>query len=83
MSAPTNGSLQSFDDIPLITEDDLDALFGQVRFVNVKELARFLGLSPKTIYNHIKRGNIKVLRVGRNIRISREAVRCLLNNTRD
>jgi excisionase family DNA binding protein len=79
MSTPTNGSLRSSDDIPLISEDDLDALFGQVRFVNVKELARFLGLSPKTIYNHIKRGNIKALRVGRNIRISRESVRCLLN----
>jgi hypothetical protein len=59
MSALTNGSPQSFDNIPLITEDDLDALFGQVRFVNVKELARFLGLSPKTIYNHIKRGTSK------------------------
>jgi excisionase family DNA binding protein len=78
---PTNGSPQSSDNISLLTEDDLNALFGQARFVNVKELARFLGLSPKTIYNRIENGSIKVLRVGRNIRISRETVRCLLNQT--
>jgi excisionase family DNA binding protein len=76
---PKNGSPQSSDNPPLLTEDDLNALFGQARFVNVKELARFLGLSPKTIYNHIEDGSIKVLRVGRNIRISRETVRRLLN----
>ncbi len=40
-------------------------------FLTIPEVAALLHLSPATVWRHIRRGNLKALKIGRNYRIRR------------
>lgn len=48
--------------------------------LTVKEAAAFLKLSPDTIYRATKAGTLPHVRIGRSIRLSREALEDFLKN---
>ena len=48
--------------------------------LTVKEAAAFLKLSPDTIYRATKAGTLPHVRIGRSIRLSREALEEVLKN---
>ena len=48
--------------------------------LTVKEAAAFLKLSPDTIYRATKAGTLPHVRIGRSIRLSREALEDVLKN---
>jgi len=43
-----------------------------VEFLNIGEVAKLLGLHEITIRRHIKRGDLKAVRVGRGVRVRKE-----------
>jgi excisionase family DNA binding protein len=49
--------------------------------LTVKEAAAFLKLSPDTIYRATKAGTLPHVRIGRSIRLSREALEEYLSNS--
>lgn len=49
------------------------------RFISTTELARILGVSRVTIFNRIKNGSIKALKIGRNFVIDKDEVPELKN----
>ncbi len=46
-------------------------------FLTVSEAAEMLKTSPKTVYNLIKSGSLKVTKLGRSLRISLAAIKAL------
>ena len=45
------------------------------QYFSIAEVAKFLGLSRTAVYNKVKKGQIKAIRVGRSFAISDETVR--------
>lgn len=52
------------------------------RLMSVKEVARLLDVCTKTVRRWIRRGDIHVHRVGRNLRIAEEDLQIFLNRSR-
>jgi len=49
-------------------------------FISIPELAKILGISRIAVYNQVKAGKIKALRIGRNYAISWGYVQTILGN---
>jgi len=44
------------------------------KVLNVRELAKYLGVHPITIYNYLKRKEIPAFRMGKSWRFNRESI---------
>ena len=51
------------------------------KYVSIPELAKFLGLSRIAVYNKVKKGEIKAIRIGRNYAIPQSYVQSVLGKT--
>lgn len=52
----------------------------QVETYTLKEVAEYLKLNRQTLYNNIKRGNIKAVKYGKEYRITEEQLQDLIQN---
>jgi len=50
-------------------------------FVSIKELADLLGISRIAVWNKVKKGQIKAIRIGRSYAISKETIGGILGKT--
>ncbi|MDD8021172.1 MAG: helix-turn-helix domain-containing protein [Acidobacteriota bacterium] len=50
-------------------------------FMTIPQLARLLGLSRIAVYNKVKSGEIKAVRIGRTYAINTKDVACILGKT--
>jgi len=48
-------------------------------FITVKQLADHIGITQKTVYRMVKRGELKCTRFGKSIRFSKDYIRELLD----
>ncbi|MFZ1323451.1 MAG: helix-turn-helix domain-containing protein [Ignavibacteria bacterium] len=52
-----------------------------IKFYNVLEIAKQLGITPMTVRNYIKQGKLKGQRIGRPFLVSEEALKEFLNGS--
>ena len=50
------------------------------QYFSIAEVAKILGLSRTAVYNKVKKGQIKAIRVGRSFAISDEIIKRLVKN---
>ena len=51
------------------------------KYISIPELAKFLGLSRIAVYNKVKKGEIKAIKIGRNYAIPQRYVESILGKT--
>ncbi len=51
------------------------------KYISIMELAKILGLSRITVYNRVKKGEIKAIKIGRSYAIPRRYVDSILGKT--
>ena len=52
-------------------------------YITIPQLARILGVSRIAVYNKVKKGQIKAIKVGRNFAIPRKYIASILGKTLD
>ena len=53
------------------------------RYISTPELAKILGISRIAVYNKVKNGQIKAIRIGKNFAISKKYIDAILGKTLD
>jgi excisionase family DNA binding protein len=51
------------------------------KYISIPQLAKILGISRIAVYNKVKKGQIKAVKIGRNFAIPKENVTDILGNT--
>ncbi len=50
-------------------------------YITIPQLAKILGISRIAVYNKVKKGQIKAIKIGRNFAIAKEDITDILGNT--
>ncbi len=51
------------------------------KYISIPELAKFLGISRISVYNKVKKGEIKALKIGRNYAVPARYIQSILGKT--